>query len=77
MIDSPMAAIVQSDIKASGNCNHHLLQESVRVTAATRPTGDIIEIVDSSDIEGYLIVAFGEGEIPTWVSYNWKVNRAT
>lgn len=35
---------------------------------------DIVEIVDPSDIEGYLIATFDKGQITAWALDLWQVN---
>ena len=57
-------SIIQVDVKTSGHGDDKLMQCLVSVSAPFGAAGNVIEVIDALDVEGNVVPAFNEREIP-------------
>lgn len=65
--------VVDLHAEAAGQSEDDLFQFLVRVAAALGIHRDIIEIINSGDIEGDMRATLNEGQIATWIVDLWQV----
>ena len=67
-------AIIQGDIKTSGERDEHLMECFVSMTSAVRATRDVVQVVDSLYLEWNVLRPFDKGEVPAWIRDFWKLD---
>jgi hypothetical protein len=60
---SPVPAIVNDDIEASGHGDENLMQRLVRVSRPRSAAGNVIELVYPGDLERDMARALDEGQV--------------
>ena len=58
-----LSAVIQDDIEAPVDRDEELLQCAVPVCAAVRAVRDVPDVVDPSDVERDVLVAFDEAQV--------------
>jgi hypothetical protein len=70
------STIIQHYIEAAGYGDYELLKIPVGMTAAFRAPGDIVDVVDPTDIEEYMAPPLNKSQIAPRTGYPRKFNDA-
>ena len=76
MEPSLASTIVHQYIEATGYGDYELMKIPVGMTAALRAAGDIVDVVDTTDIEEYVASTLDKSQIAPGIGYPGEFNDA-